>query len=90
MTQYLVAVHQDRPGGPIGVSVPDLPGCTTVADTLPAALDGIAEAIAGWIEVQTERGQPVPGPSTCIDPDGGRVALVTVPDLTATASTPAY
>lgn len=84
MTQYLVAVHQDRPDGPYGVSVPDLPGCTAVEDTLAAALASAAEAIGLWIEDAIENGEPIPQPSPCIDPEGGRVAIVSAPDVRTT------
>lgn len=81
MTRYLVAIHQDRPDGPYGVSVPDLPGCIAVEDTLPAALESAREAIAGWIELAAEHGAPVPPPSIAIDPEGGRAAIVAVPEV---------
>lgn len=81
MIQYLVAIHQDRPHGPYGVFVPDLPGCIAVEDTLPAALESAREAIAGWIELAAEHGEPIPPPSIAIDPEGGRVAIVSVPDV---------
>ena len=80
MMQYLVVVHPDRSGGPIGVSVPDLPGRTTIADTRPAALDAARDAIAGWDRDSIRARPAAPEPSMCVDPGGGRVALVTVPD----------
>ena len=48
--RYLVVVHQDRPTGPCGVSVPDLPGCFSAGDTLADALERSREAIALHVE----------------------------------------
>ena len=78
--QYLVVVHQDRPGRSCGVTVPDLPGCFSAGDTLADALQNAAEAIALHVEGMLTDGEPVPPPSDTIDPDGGIVATVTVDD----------
>ena len=76
--QYLAVLHQDRPDGPVGVTVPDLPGCFSTGDTAAAALDQAGEAIAAWIDSAHAHGDPVPAPSISIDPDGGRVGVVEV------------
>ena len=80
MMQYLVVVHQDRPDGSCGVTVPDLPGCFSAGDTLADALQKAAEAIALHVEGMLTDGEPVPPPSDTIDPEGGIVAAVTVDD----------
>ena len=76
--RYLAVLHQDRPDGPVGVTVPDLPGCTSAGDTAAEALAGAAEAVGAWIECAQAYGEPVPSPSVSIDPDGGRVAVVEI------------
>ena len=76
--RYLAVLHQDRPDGPVGVTVPDLPGCTSVGDTTAEALAGAVEAVQAWIECTQAYGEPVPAPSVSIDPEGGRVAVVEV------------
>jgi predicted RNase H-like HicB family nuclease len=43
--------------------VPDLPGSMAHGSTHEEALAVIQEAIAGWVEVAREAGQPVPVPS---------------------------
>ena len=78
--EYLVVVHRDRPGGPFGVTVPDLPGCFSAGDTLAEALANAREAIALYVEDVLESAEPVPEPSTEIDPDGGIVAAVPLDD----------
>ena len=44
--------------------VPDLPGCIAVGDTLTEVQQSIREAIALYVEVLREDGQPVPPPSS--------------------------
>ena len=75
-----MVVHRDRPGGACGVTVPDLPGCFSAGDTLAEALVNAREAIALYVEDVLESAEPVPEPSTEIDPDGGIVAAVRVDD----------
>ena len=78
--QYLVVVHQDRPTGPCGVTVPDLPGCFSAGDTLADALERTREAIALHVEGLLSDGEPVPAPSKSVEADGGVVAAVEVDD----------
>ncbi|MCY3844356.1 MAG: type II toxin-antitoxin system HicB family antitoxin [Acidobacteria bacterium] len=78
--EYLVVVHRDRPDGPCGVTVPDLPGCFSAGDTLAEALANVREAIALYAEDVLESAEPVAEPSTEIDPDGGIVAAVPLDD----------
>ena len=78
--EYLVVVHRDRPDGPCGVTVPDLPGCFSAGDTLAEALANAREAIALYVEDVLESAEPVAEPSTEIDPDGGIVAAVPLDD----------
>ena len=78
--RYLVVVHQDRPTGPCGVTVPDLPGCFSAGDTLADALEQVREAIALHVEGLLSDGEPVPAPSVSVEADGGVVAAVEVDD----------
>jgi len=42
------------------VSVPTLPGCHSVGDTLAEAIQNAQEAIALYLETLTARGEPIP------------------------------
>ena len=78
--RYLAILHQDRPDGPFGVTVPDLPGCFSAGDTLAEALENTQEAIALHIEGMLLDGDPVPPPAPTVDADGGIVAAANVDD----------
>ena len=78
--RYLAIVHHDRPNGPFGVTVPDLPGCFSAGDTLADALENAQEAIALHVEGLLSDGEPVPDPAPTVDADGGIVAAVNVDD----------
>ena len=78
--RYLAILHQDRPDGPFGVTVPDLPGCFSAGDTLAEALENTQEAIALHIEGMLLDGDPVPPPAPTVDADGGIVAAAHVDD----------
>ena len=43
------------------VSVPDLPGCLSEGSTFEEAWEMIQDAIAGWLQVAVEFGDPIPG-----------------------------
>ena len=47
-----------------GASVPDLPACFAVGETLEEAERLIEKAIAGHIALLKQRGQPIPAPQT--------------------------
>ena len=51
---------------------PSLPGCISQGATRRAALDNIAEAIAGYLESLKQHGEPIPPP---IDEDMVDVAV---------------
>jgi len=42
------------------VTVPELPGCVTEGDTLAEALEMVKDAIAGWLQVAAQCGDPIP------------------------------
>jgi antitoxin HicB len=57
---YTVILTPDREVGGYTVRVPALPGCNTQGDTIDQAIANAREAIALYLEVLRERGQPVP------------------------------
>ena len=54
-----------------GAYVPDLPGCVSMGNTLAEVQENIREAIALYLEVLKEDGQPIPEASTEV----GKVAV---------------
>ena len=47
-------------GGGYVISVPALPGCISVGDTIDEALRMVADATELWLEVAREKGFPIP------------------------------
>ena len=43
-----------------GASVPDLPGCISIGDTIEEVEVNIKEAIRLYLDVLSERGDPIP------------------------------
>lgn len=60
MAEYTVLYEQGETNW--GAIVPDLPGCVSLGDTLEDVQSNVREAIAVYIEVLKEQGQPVPPP----------------------------
>ncbi len=58
---YPIVIHKD-PDSDYGVTVPDLPGCYTIADTIADALTQAAEAIECHLEGMLLDGDPIPEP----------------------------
>ncbi len=50
-----------------GASVPDLPGCFAVGETLEGAERLIREAIDAHVALLRDEGQPVPEPTTVVE-----------------------
>ncbi|MXY16062.1 MAG: hypothetical protein F4057_02010 [Acidobacteria bacterium] len=61
--RYLVVLHTEPERTDYGVTVPDLPGCTSAGDTLDDALKNAEEAIRLYLEVLVEDGGTVPAPT---------------------------
>ena len=61
---YPIVIHKD-PGSSYGVTVPDLPGCFSGAETLEGAISNARAAIAFHIEGLLLQGEPTPEPSPC-------------------------
>jgi len=55
-----------------GAYIPDLPGCVSIGDTFLEVQENIKEAIALYLEVLQEDGQPIPQPSIQV----GKVAVI--------------
>ena len=58
---YPIVIHKD-PGSSYGVTVPDLPGCFSGAETLEGAISNARGAIAFHIEGLLLQGEPTPEP----------------------------
>ena len=61
LRHYPVVIHKD-PDSPYGVTVPDLPGCFTAADTVEESLNQTREAIEFYMECLLLDGDPIPEP----------------------------
>ena len=55
-----------------GAYIPDLPGCVSIGDSFLEVQENIKEAIALYLEVLQEDGQPIPQPSIQV----GKVAVM--------------
>jgi len=64
MTIYVALVHGEP--GSYGVSLPDLPGCTSGGATIEAALAHVRLAAADWVEEVVNGGHAIP-PARPID-----------------------
>lgn len=63
MTAY-IGILEKEPGTLWGVWFPDLPGCIAAAETADATVEQAGEALAQWIALAQEDGQPVAPPRT--------------------------
>ncbi len=57
--KFPIVIHKD-PSSSYGVTVPDLPGCFSGAETAEDAIDASHEAISGHIECLLMDRQPIP------------------------------
>ena len=60
---YRIEVIPEADGSGYTASIPDLPGCMTSAETLPAALELLKDAKRLWLEVALEDGHDIPLPT---------------------------
>jgi len=67
--RYTVVIEKGNSS--YGAYVPDLPGCVSIGNTLAEVQENIREAIALYLEVLKEDGQPIPEASTEV----GKVAV---------------
>ena len=56
--------NQDEPG--YMATVPALPGCVSVGESMDDALDNVKDAIQLWIEMARKKGDPVPEDFTVV------------------------
>ena len=61
MMYYPIVIHKEK-GSSYGVTVPDLPGCFSGAETLDVAIARAGEAVAFHIEGLLLQGEPTPSP----------------------------
>jgi predicted RNase H-like HicB family nuclease len=70
-TRYVVVI--DGGPGAFGLWVPDMPGCTTMGDTVESLLVHGQEALRLWAEDAIADGEPLPAPRSFVevakDPD---------------------
>ncbi len=57
--QFHIRFQKAEEGGYI-VSIPEMPGCVTQAETFEEGLAMVKDALAGLLEVAVEHGDPVP------------------------------
>jgi predicted RNase H-like HicB family nuclease len=87
----------DGKPGQYGAAIPDLPGCTTMAESIDALLDRAPEVIAFHLEGLIEDGDAVPQPRSVdalrADPglaeDFAHALLVSVVDVRLPVANPA-
>ena len=56
---FTIRFERAQEGG-YTVTVPELPGCVTEGDTFAEALKMVEDAIAGWLHVAVQSGDPIP------------------------------
>lgn len=64
--KYLYIIEQASDGS-FSAYVPDLPGCTTSADTHEELRVNVREAVATYLDVLKEDGQPIPPPTSLVE-----------------------
>ncbi len=71
MTIFVALVHGRE--GAYGISYPDVPGATSLGETIEETMLRARDGLAGHIEAMTDAGFPLPSPSTVerlkADPD---------------------
>ena len=58
--EYTIVLIPEPEEGGYSVIVPALPGCVTQGETVEEAIAMAQDAIAGWIAVAEEHGEPIP------------------------------
>ena len=56
---FTIRFERAEEGGYV-VTVPELPGCVTEGDTFAEALEMVKDAMAGWLHVAVQCGDPIP------------------------------
>lgn len=76
---YPALIHQDEPGGSLGASFPDLPGCITAADDMAELYEAALEALQLHVDGLIEDGLDVPLPTHGLVADPDAIGLLFVP-----------
>lgn len=61
---YTVEEYEEDGKRFFSLSIPDLPGCGAIGETIEEALKNLEEAKKAWIEVCLEEGLPIPEPES--------------------------
>jgi len=80
--RYPIIMHTEN-HRVFGVTVPDLPGCFSVGDSIEEAIDNAHEAIMLYIEDMVAEGESIPSPTQIVNmtdfyPDEGTALLAYV------------
>ena len=80
--RYPIIMHTEN-HRVFGVTVPDLPGCFSVGDSIEEAIDNAHEAIMPYIEDMVAEGESIPSPTQIVNmtdfyPDEGTALLAYV------------
>ena len=74
--KYVYPAVFSEDGNSILVSIPDLTGCHTFADSLPEAIAMARDAMAMWLCIAEDKNESPPVPSKNLKGDGGFVSLI--------------
>jgi predicted RNase H-like HicB family nuclease len=62
-----IYVMERADDGSYSAYVPDLPGCTTSADTIDEIRRSIKDAVDSYLDSLREHNEPIPTPSSVVD-----------------------
>jgi predicted RNase H-like HicB family nuclease len=65
MSRYIGIVDGER--GAYGITFPDLPGCTSMGETVDQVTRNAVEAVRMWVEDTVQDGEPIPEPRAMDD-----------------------
>lgn len=71
---YRIELVPDSVEGGFAVSIPDLPGCLSVGETVEEAYSNIEDAKKAWLEAALDDGTDIPEPRT-VDKYSGQFKL---------------
>jgi predicted RNase H-like HicB family nuclease len=67
MVMKFVYIIEKADDGSYSAYVPDLPGCTSCADTVDELRRSIKDAVDSYLDSLREHNEPIPTPSSVID-----------------------
>lgn len=62
-----VYIIEKAADGSFSAYVPDLPGCTTSADTIDEIRSGIKDAVDTYLDSLRDHNEPIPAPTSVVD-----------------------